>query len=120
MNAVNLIEVVNVPAIEQLTFQPIDLKNRKIDGGIYRMYDSSGEIIYVGKSNNLKRRMRQHLSRRTNTAYFMDEVASIEWHEEPDPIFETLLESIFIAYHQPKFNDEVKDHKKKFGEPDGQ
>jgi hypothetical protein len=27
---------------------------------------------------------------------------------ENDPVFLTLLEAIFIAYHQPKYNDEVQ------------
>jgi excinuclease ABC subunit C len=109
-------EIVNLQEVMNIDFQPIDLKNKRIDGGIYRMFNIQGEVIYVGKSGNLKRRMKQHLKRRTNTAYFMGEVVTIEWHEEPDPIFETLLEGIFIAYHMPKYNDEVKDHYEKFGE----
>jgi excinuclease UvrABC nuclease subunit len=114
-----LVEIVKIPEIEQLVFKPVDLSNHTIDGGIYRMFDSSGQVIYVGKSSNLRVRVNNHLHHRTHTAYFMDEVEKIQWFQEPDPIFETLLESIFIAYHQPKYNDEVKDHKKKFGETDG-
>lgn len=112
----NLKEIVKVKRIEKLEFKRVDLSQKSIDGGIYRMFNDYGVVIYVGKSGNLRRRVDDHLDRRTHTSYFMDEVAFIEWLEEPDPYFETLLEAIFIAYHQPKYNDETKDHNKKFGD----
>lgn len=83
-----------------------------LGGGIYRMYDETGEIVYVGKSNDLHRRLLQHIGKRTNTAYFIDEVRKIEFYVENSPIYQTMLEGIFIAYHTPKYNDEVKDEKK--------
>lgn len=81
-----------------------------LGGGVYRMYDAAGEIIYVGKSNNLHRRLLQHIGKRTNSHYFIDEVVKIEWHNEDNPILQTTLEGIFIAYHMPRYNDEVKDY----------
>lgn len=84
----------------------------KLGGGVYRMYNENKEIIYVGKSNDIHRRLLQHIGKRTNSAYFIDEVVKIEWHQENNPIWQTLLEGIFIAYHCPKYNDEVKDYKK--------
>jgi excinuclease UvrABC nuclease subunit len=84
-----------------------------IGGGIYRMYNNSGEVIYVGKSVNIHKRMHQHLGKDTNTAYFIDEVEKIEFLLEPDRVHQTLLEGIFMAYHRPKYNDEVKEAKKK-------
>lgn len=116
MSVMELVEIVNIPIVEQILFKDVDLSEHNIDGGIYRMFNDSDEVIYVGKSGNLRQRVSNHIHKRTHTAYFMDEVARIEWHEEPDPIFETLLESIFIAYHLPKHNDEIKDAIKKFGD----
>ncbi|MBT2728375.1 nucleotide excision repair endonuclease [Bacillus sp. ISL-75] len=84
------------------------LKN-KLGGGIYRMYNQAGEIIYVGKSNDIHRRLLQHIGKRSNTAYFIEEVKKIEFFVENSPIFQTMLEGIFIAYHTPKYNDEVQD-----------
>jgi excinuclease UvrABC nuclease subunit len=84
----------------------------KLGGGIYRMYDGDGNIIYVGKSNNVHRRLLEHIGERSNTAYFIDQVARIEWYSENNPILQTLLEGVFIAYHMPKYNDEVKDFHK--------
>ena len=81
-------------------------------GGIYRMYDASGEIIYVGKSNDIHRRLLQHIGKRTNSKYFIEEATKTEYHVNNDPVFQTLLEGIFIALHTPKYNDEVKDRRK--------
>lgn len=112
----NLKEIIKISKIKQLKFERVDLDQKNIDGGIYRMFNSAGTVIYVGKSGNLRRRIDDHLDRRSHTSYFMDEVDKIEWFQEPDPYFETLLEAIFIAYHQPKYNEETKDHNRKFGD----
>jgi excinuclease UvrABC nuclease subunit len=119
-------DLIKMSAIKKIQFQPwdhfVELKSlqeeeltnesiNKLGGGIYRMYDQTGEIIYVGKSNNIHRRLLQHIGRRTNSAYFIDQVVRIEYFVESSPIFQTMLEGIFIAYHTPKFNDEVKEAK---------
>jgi hypothetical protein len=80
-----------------------------VGGGIYRMFDINGAVIYVGKSNDLHRRLHEHYSKKSNTGYFIDEVVKHEVIFENNPVYQTLLESIFIAYHEPKYNDEVKD-----------
>jgi len=113
---VELKDLLKISKVKKLRFKPIDLKNNDIGGGIYRMYDESGEIVYVGKSQNLHNRLHAHIGKNTNTAYFIDEVKKFEWLTEPDPVFQTMLEGIFIACNRPKYNDEVKDAKKKFGE----
>ena len=109
-------DIIKIGAIEKLKFKPIDMENTHIGGGIYKMFDVSGEVVYVGKSMDLHRRMLQHLGKSSNTAYFIDEIKYIEWHTNDDPVFQTMLEGVFIAYHRPKHNDEVKDAKKKLGE----
>jgi excinuclease UvrABC nuclease subunit len=104
-------DVVNMAAIKKLKFQDhnIEKNHSEIGGGIYRFYDKVGKVIYVGKSNNLHRRLHQHFGKDTNTKYFIDEVDHYEVFVENDPILQTLLEGIFIAHHKPKYNDEVKD-----------
>lgn len=115
----DLKDIIKITKIRKIKFDPIDLDKSDIGGGIYRMYDYSGEIIYVGKSQNLRRRLKQHVGKDTNTAYFMDEVKKIEWTTESDPVYQNLLEALFIAYHRPRYNDEVKDAKK-LGEQHGE
>lgn len=118
--------LIKISAIKRLQFQPwmhqgffsLDAEDIKafeastlnmLGGGIYRMYNAAGEIIYVGKSNDIHRRLLQHIGHRSNTAYFVDEVKKVDFHVNDNPILQTLLESIFIAYHSPKYNDEVQD-----------
>lgn len=81
----------------------------QLGGGIYRMYDENNEIIYVGKSLDVHRRLMQHIGHRSNTYYFIDEVKKIEYYRDDNPIMQTMLEGIFIAYHTPKYNHEVID-----------
>ena len=79
-----------------------------VGGGIYRMSNAQKEIIYVGKSIDLHRRLHEHYGKKSNTEYFIDEVVKHEVLFENNPIYLSLLEAIFIAYYQPKYNDEVK------------
>jgi excinuclease UvrABC nuclease subunit len=102
-------DLIKTSKVKKIKFSPIDLDNSDIGGGIYRMYDDTGEVIYVGKSQDLHRRLHQHVGKDTNTAYFIDEVDKYEWTTEKDPVYQNLLEAIFMAYHRPKYNDEVKD-----------
>lgn len=117
--------LINLEEVMEITFESWEHKHfqnsleeieaeeaNKYGGGIYRMYDAAGQIIYVGKSNNLHRRLLQHIGKRTNSAYFIDEVRKIEFHVNNDPVLQTLLESIFIALNEPKYNDEIKDRRK--------
>ena len=105
-------DLIKTSKIKQLLFRPVNLSERSVGGGIYRMYNNEEEVIYVGKSQNLYRRLKQHIGKDTNTAYFIDEAVYFEWLTEPNPIFQNLLEAIFIAHHEPKYNDEVKDAKR--------
>lgn len=120
MLVMSLKKLIKITSIKNLKFRDFDADLMYLDGGIYRMYDNSGEVVYVGKSTNLNKRLYDHLGQRTNTAYFMDEVVKIDYLQEVDPVYETLLEAIFIALHKPKYNYEVKKAKEKFGESYGE
>jgi excinuclease ABC subunit C len=107
--------LINLDLIKEMEFKKFT-GEEKINGGVYRMHDRTGEIVYVGKSSNMRKRIRSHKIGKTNTSYFIDEVEIIDCFIEPNPLLEMLLESILIAYYKPKYNDEVKDYKKKYGE----
>lgn len=108
-------DVIKANFVKRMKFKEFDMSQKHLDGGVYRMFNKLDEIIYVGKSGNLYIRLYNHLGGRTNTAYFIDEVTRIDYFQEPNPIYETLLEAVLIAYFEPKYNDEVKDAKEKFG-----
>ena len=113
---VDIKDLIKISKVRKIRFSPVDLDYSDIGGGIYRMFDASGNVIYVGKSQDLHRRLHQHVGKDTNTAYFIDEVKKYEWTTEPDPVYQNLLEAVFMAYHRPKYNDEVKDACKKLGD----
>ena len=77
----NFQDVIKTSKIKKLPFAPINLDEHGIGGGIYRMYDKTGKVVYVGKSQNLHRRLLQHIGKDTNTSYFIDEIDYFEINE---------------------------------------
>lgn len=106
-----LAQYVNLDLIKKLKFSAFKTDSEHFGGGVYRMYDGSEKIVYVGKSQDVQRRVLNHLSGNTNTKYFIKEVKHIDCHKNDSPIMQTLLEAILIAFYRPKHNDEVKDEK---------
>lgn len=82
--------------------------------GVYRMYDSKGTIIYVGKAKDLKKRLssyfRANLASRKTEA-LVAQIAHIETtltHSETEAL---LLEHNYIKENQPKYNVLLRDDK---------
>ncbi|OOS00282.1 excinuclease ABC subunit C [Haemophilus paracuniculus] len=82
--------------------------------GVYRMYDSKGTIIYVGKAKDLKKRLssyfRSQLASRKTEA-LVAHIAHIETtitHSETEAL---LLEHNYIKENQPKYNVLLRDDK---------
>lgn len=67
---------------------------------VYRLYDSTNTLLYVGVSEDLSRRMRQH--RRTKT--WWNEVASVTAMEFSDEWMALIGERVAIADEAPKYN----------------
>jgi excinuclease UvrABC nuclease subunit len=111
----NLKDIIKITKLKNLKWCNHHIHN-DVGGGIYRMYDINKEVIYVGKSVDLHRRLHEHYSKKSNTDYFIDEVVKHEVLFENNIILQTLLESMFIAYHKPKYNDEVKAETKRGAE----
>lgn len=82
--------------------------------GVYLMKDSRGQIIYVGKAKDLKKRVRQYILKndsRTQISFLMSRVKTIDYiitDSEQDAL---LLENSLIKKHKPKYNLFLKDDK---------
>jgi len=82
--------------------------------GVYRMFDSEGAVIYVGKARNLKKRVASYFTSKAHhpkTQALMNRTVHIEvtvTATEPEAL---LLEYNLIKEHQPRFNVLLRDDK---------
>lgn len=74
--------------------------------GVYYLYNDSGELIYVGKSKNLKSRVLSHLANYTTkkALAMRDAVADLRYVETGSDLVAQLKESNEIKKHKPLFN----------------
>ena len=83
--------------------------------GCYLYYNKDGEIIYVGKAKNLKRRVysyfhKQHDS--VKTSVLVSQIDKLEYIITDSEVEALILESHLIKKHKPKYNILLKDDKK--------
>ena len=83
--------------------------------GCYLYYDKDGEIIYVGKAKNLKRRVysyfhKQHDS--VKTTVLVSQIEKLEYIITDSEVEALILESHLIKKHKPRYNVLLKDDKK--------
>ena len=83
--------------------------------GVYIMKGPQEVILYVGKANNLKQRVRQYFlpggDGRVMVPFLISKVETIETiivHSEKEAL---LLENNLIKQHKPKYNALLKDDK---------
>lgn len=73
--------------------------------GVYYFLNSFGQVIYVGKSINIKKRVMQHFSKMTEKSLKMwKSVAQISFEETGNELIALLLESKEIKTLQPEIN----------------
>lgn len=83
--------------------------------GCYLYYSAEGEIIYVGKAKNLKRRVysyfhKQHDS--VKTTVLVSQIEKLEYIITDSEVEALILESHLIKKHKPRYNILLKDDKK--------
>lgn len=83
--------------------------------GVYLMKDAENKVIYVGKANVLKNRIKQYFSatgdNRPMIPFLIRQIAHIDTIIVPSEKEALLLENTLIKKHQPKFNAILKDDK---------
>lgn len=90
------------------------LKHLTADPGVYRMIDKSGEIIYIGKATNLKKRVRSYFFGRhasSKTKALVAQIDDIELTITRSEKEALLLECTLIKNLRPKFNILMRDDK---------
>lgn len=73
--------------------------------GVYYIHNDDGDIIYIGKSKNIKNRINQHFAGQTPKSKKIQlEVASVTYEPTGSELLALLKESAEIKHHKPKYN----------------
>jgi len=100
----------NMPAFDSRSF----LQQLSSSPGVYRMYGSSEELLYVGKAKNLKKRVSTYFLRASGDARIeamVSQIARVEVtlvHTEDEAL---ILESNLIKELNPRYNIVYRDDK---------
>lgn len=92
-----------------------ELKNLPDRPGIYIMKDKADEIIYVGKANSLKKRVRQYFQSSKNhppkVRAMVKHIAEFEYIIVDNEVEALVLEANYIKKNRPKYNILLRDDK---------
>ena len=83
--------------------------------GSYQFFDKTGEIIYVGKAKNLKRRVSSYFHKKHDSPklqVMVPQIVKIEFIVTDSEVEALILESHLIKKYKPKYNVLLKDDKK--------
>ncbi len=90
------------------------LANLSSDPGVYRMLNSEGTVLYVGKASNLKKRVNSYFNKHTSgakTRSLVSQIVAIDVSITRSETEALLLESSLIKSLQPKYNVLMRDDK---------
>ena len=81
--------------------------------GVYRYFDQKGELIYVGKAKNLKRRVSSYFNKEQTgkTRVLVSKIADLEYSIVDSESEALLLENTMIKQYKPRYNIMLKDDK---------
>ena len=85
--------------------------------GVYFLYNEKDELIYIGKSIHIKKRIEQHLknSKTEKAIKLRSEIAKIEYTLTGSELISLLMESELIKLHQPIYNRAQKTNRFNYG-----
>jgi excinuclease ABC subunit C len=96
----------------------LDRKLRQLPArpGVYLFRDVAGELLYVGKANSLRTRVRSHFAQELATSLknreMLRRVADVDTIVVGSEAEALLLEANLIKAHRPRFNIQLRDDKR--------
>src|SRR3989344_3519547 len=84
--------------------------------GVYFFRNKQGQILYIGKALNLKKRVASYFKNNVDSRIknMLEMANKITWQETSSEIEALILESQFIKKHRPPFNIKLRDDKQYF------
>ncbi|NCF31498.1 MAG: excinuclease ABC subunit UvrC [Bacteroidetes bacterium] len=92
----------------------IQFKTLPTDPGVYQYFDKNDTVIYVGKANNLKRRVTSYFTKvhdNAKTRILVKKIHRMEHIVVPTEVDALLLENNLIKKYRPRYNILLKDDK---------
>ncbi|MCH8012183.1 MAG: excinuclease ABC subunit C [Candidatus Marinimicrobia bacterium] len=83
--------------------------------GVYLFLDKAGKILYIGKSKNLRNRVKSYFHKSSQQSAkiisLMTKVTDFDWIVSESEVEALLTEANLIKEHKPKYNVDLKDDK---------
>ncbi len=80
--------------------------------GIYKFYNETNQLIYIGKSIHIRKRVDQHLRNNSTKkgVQMQKEITRIEFELTGSELISLLKESLLIKQHKPIYNRSLRRH----------
>ena len=90
------------------------LSNLPAKPGVYQFLNEKGKIIYVGKANNLRNRVKRYFhskNQNAKTEVLVSKIEDIELVVTDSEVEALVLENNLIKENKPRYNVNLKDDK---------
>lgn len=95
----------NAPKLQMNTKLALMLEELPSITGVYYLHNEDGEIIFIGKSRNIRKRVNQHFtSENPKSLEIQKEVCSISYEATGNELNALLKENEEVKRNKPKFN----------------
>jgi DNA polymerase-3 subunit epsilon len=100
-------ELVRDETLGELSVNQLEIvANMPSETGLYYMHNKDGEIIYLGKSNNIKKRVNQHFTKDGKQARKLQkETRKVSFEITGSELVAQLKENEELRRNRPKYND---------------
>jgi len=107
-------EVVREKTLGELSTRQLDIIEQiPSETGVYYMHNKDGDIIFLGKSRNIKKRVNQHFTKSGDKArQLQKETKKITFEETGSELIALLKENEELLKNRPKYNPKFSGQKK--------